>query len=95
MFDRLRLSIDPSNVVPVSPVAVVRRWCCVPVAKWLLVQWLLWLLLGAPVAAGGVDASVDTDDYQKRSPVENVLDSTGNSRVIVSNRVHGKHSIRW
>ena len=54
------------------------------------------LLLGAPVAPGGVDASVDTDDYQKRSPVENVLDSTENSRVIVSNRVHGtKHSIRW
>ena len=34
------------------------------------------LLLGAPVAPDGVDASVDTDDYQKRSPVENVLDST-------------------
>jgi len=49
------------------------------------------LLLGAPVASGGVDASVDTDDYQKRSPVESVLDSTENSRVIVSNRVHGKH----
>ena len=43
----------------------------------------------------GVDASVDMDDYQKRSPVENVLESTENSRVIVSNRVHGKHSIRW
>ena len=53
------------------------------------------LLLGAPVAPDGVDASVDTDDYQKRSPLENVLDSTENSRVIVSNRVHGKHSIRW
>jgi len=43
----------------------------------------------------GVDASVDMDDYQKRSPVENVLESTENSRVIVSNRVHGKHSILW
>jgi len=53
------------------------------------------LLLGAPVApGGGVDASVDTDDYQKRSPVEIVLDSTENLRVIVSNQVHGKHSIR-
>ena len=54
------------------------------------------LMLGrASVAPGGVDASVDMDDYQKRSPVENVLESTENSRVIVSNRVHGKHSIRW
>ena len=50
----------------------------------------------APVARPfGVDASVDTDDYQKRSPVEIVLESTENSRVIVSNRVHGKHSILW
>ena len=52
-------------------------------------------LLLAPVAPVGVDASVDMDDYQKRSPVENVLESTENSRVIVSNRVHGKHSIHW
>ena len=52
-------------------------------------------LLLAPVAPVGVDASVDMDDYQKRSPVENVLESTENSRVIVSNRVHGKHSICW
>ena len=52
-------------------------------------------MLLAPVAPVGVDASVDTDDYQKRSPVESVLESTENSRVIVSNRVHGKHSIRW
>jgi len=53
-------------------------------------------VLLAPVAPVGVDASVDTDDYQKRSPVdENVLESTENSRVIVSNRVHGKHSIQW
>ena len=52
-------------------------------------------LLLAPVAPVGVDASVDMDDYQKRSPVENVLESTENSCVVVSNRVHGKHSIHW
>jgi len=49
------------------------------VAQWLLFQWLVAvsLMLGrASVAPGGVDASVDMDDYQKRSPVENVLDST-------------------
>jgi len=41
-----------------------------------------------------LNASVDIDDYQKRSPVEIVLESTGNSHVIVSNRVRGKHSIQ-
>ena len=44
----------------------------------------------APVSR--FDASVDIDDYQKRSPVENVLESTGNSHVVVSNRGRGKHS---
>ena len=37
---------------------------------------------------------MDIDDYQKRSPVENVLESTGDSHVVVSNRVRGKHSIQ-
>jgi len=41
-----------------------------------------------------LNAPVDIDDYQKRSPVEIVLESTGNSHVIVSNRVRGKHSIQ-
>jgi len=39
------------------------------------------------------DASVDIDYFQKRSPVESVLESTGFSQVIVSNQVCGKHSI--
>ena len=79
------------DVVRSTPVAVVptRSVAVVPVTP-VAVSLLL-----APVAPDGVDASVDTDDYQKRSPVENVLESTENSRVIVSNRVHGKHSIRW
>jgi len=73
--------------VAVVPVAqwLLFQWllwllvCFVPVAQWLLFQWLVAvsLMLGrASVAPGGVDASVDMDDYQKRSPVENVLDST-------------------
>ena len=37
---------------------------------------------------------MDMDDYQKRSSVENVLESTGDSHVVVSNRVLGKHSIQ-
>ena len=76
------LTIDSSGCRSSGSVAVAQA----PVAVSVLL---------APVAPVGVDASVDTDDYQKRSPVENVLESTENSRVIVSNRVHGKHSIRW
>jgi len=37
---------------------------------------------------------VDIDYFQKRSPVESVLGSTGISNVIVSYQVRGKHSIR-
>ena len=67
-------------VVQSTPVAVVG------LLQWLSFQWL---------QVSRFDASVDMDDYQKRSPVENVLESTENLRVIVSNRVHGKHSICW
>ena len=70
---------------------VARSMAVVPVAP--VAVGVRGVLLA--VAPDGVDASVDTDDYQKRSPVENVLKATENSRVIVSNRVHGKHSIRW
>ena len=67
---------------------------------WLSFNRLRWLSIAVPVSVvpvAGVcllNASVDIDDYQKRSPVEIVLESTGSSHVIVSNRVRGKHSIQ-
>jgi len=90
-------------------VAVFRslRWLSFQGLQWLLFQ-LRGPVAVDPVAAVAVvpvlliqgfsisfSASVDMDDYQKRSPVENVLGSTGDSHVVVSNRVHGKHSICW
>ena len=69
--------------------------------------WLRWYLsLKAPVSGAGsssicrswglvsCNVAVDIDDYQKRSPVESVLESTGVSHVIVSNQVRGNHSTR-
>jgi len=83
------------------------RWLSFQGLQWLLFQSRGPVAVD-PVAAVAVvpvlliqgssisfSASVDMDDYQKRSPVENVLGSTGDSHVVVSNRVHGKHSICW
>jgi len=97
------LSIDSSGCRSIDSLRLSFQWwlqCCrsSPVAvvqgllQWLLFDRLRWLsFLWLQVSR--FDASVDMDDYQKRSPVENVLESTENSRVIVSNRVHGKLSI--
>jgi len=105
----LKRSITPAPMSPVSAVAQLQYlWLEAPVSvaylqlQYLWLQWLQYLvLLAAPVSVvpvAGVcrlNASVDIDDYQKRNPVEIVLESTGNSHGIVSNRVHGKHSICW
>ena len=53
----------------------------------LLIQWA--------ALVSRFDAAVEMDDYQKRNPVENVLESTGNSHAIVSNQGRGKHSSDW
>ena len=98
-------------VPPVSSVAVCRsaRGCsiCRCQLRYLLLQWLHQYLSQSfgncccscccccCCCCLRFYVSVDIDNYQKRSPVENVLESTENLCVIVSNRVHGKHSSRW
>jgi len=92
----------PVSVAPVDPVAVLWLLYCsvVPVCTVVAVAVSVVPVSMAGVAIDPVapvlrfHASVDIDDYQKRSPVENVLESTGDLHVVVSNQVLGKHSIQ-
>ena len=74
--------VAPVSVVPVCPVA----GCC-------LVSAPVSVSCGSSISRlrSGCNASESIDNYQKRRPVENVLESTGDSHVVVSNRVRGKH----
>ena len=100
--DRLQwLSFDRLAPVAVVPVAVVRSTPAVAVVPVAVVPGCCLIDSSGcrssgssgcrPTLEARCDGSVDIDYFQKRSPVEVVLGSTGILHVIVSNQVRGKH----